>query len=96
MEITPKGCQHGAKIDAEIHQKPIQELVAEQIKKNIKNHVFLMCKIMQIHHTVVKKQGFARRVREREIHEQSIKMRAKSMPKSMKNLCKIHARKREA
>ena len=55
-----KGCQHGARIDAKTHHKTMQKQVAVNIRKDMKNLVFMMCKTVRIHHTVVKKQGFTR------------------------------------
>ena len=60
--LMPKGCQNGAKIDAKTHQKSMQKQVARNMRKILKNHVFPLCKTMQKHRTVVKKQGFARSV----------------------------------
>ena len=42
------------------------------MRKIMKIPPILMCKIMQIHNTVVKNKGFARWVCEPEIHQQSI------------------------
>ena len=60
------------------------------------NHVFLMCKTMQIHHTVVKKQGLAMWVRDWKKYKKTSKNMSISLPKSMTNLCKNHARKSDA
>ena len=57
----------------------------------MKKRVFQKCKTMQICGTVVKKQGFARFVREREFHQKSTNNESKYHPKidekSMQNPC---------
>ena len=61
----PKECQHGAKIDAQTHQKPMPKLVTNKIIKVIKINVFLNGKIILIHCKNNGFEGFAGCARER-------------------------------
>ena len=81
----PKGFQKETKLDAETHYKSMLKLVAKKMDKQMNNHVFPRGKIMQIHHAVVQKQGFAGCMCEQEIHQTTIKNDTKSLPKSMKD-----------
>ena len=63
----PKSTQNRCQIAPEIYAKRS----CGKIWKIMQNHVFLMYKIMQIHHTVVKKQGLARCMREHEMSSKS-------------------------
>ena len=54
-------------------KNPSKTLSRTKMRRIMEKHVFLMCKIMQIYHTVIKKQGFARWVRERKNHQKNIK-----------------------
>ena len=49
LNVIPKGCQNGCKLDAKSHQQLMPKQVAKQIMEIIKNNVFLMCKNIQIH-----------------------------------------------
>ena len=49
LNLMPKGSQNGAKIDAQTHRKSMPKLVMEKIRKNIKNHVSLNGKNIEIH-----------------------------------------------
>ena len=59
----------------------MQNLVAENNRKIMNNHVFLVCENMQIYYTVVKNQGFARCVFERENQQHILKLRQHFMYK---------------
>ena len=49
MKIIAKGSQNEAEINAKTHQKSMPELVSEEIKKIIKNHVSPKSEIIEIH-----------------------------------------------
>ena len=48
LDVMPKGCQHGANIDAKTHQTNAQT-GQEQIHENHKHHVSLNGKIIKTH-----------------------------------------------
>ena len=52
-----EGNQNGVQINAKTHQQSMQQMVAKKVRKQMKNQVLLMCEIIQIHNTVIKKQG---------------------------------------
>ena len=96
MKLTPKGSQNGAEIDAKTHQQSMPKQVLKKIMKIIKNHVSLKGKIIQIHCRNYGFEGLAGCVRERKRYQtKTSKERPTSIPKSMKNRYKFHARKRE-
>ena len=53
-----------------------------------------MCELMQIHHSVVKNQSFAGRVREQETHPENIKRIIPIPPQIKETQEKFHVRKR--
>jgi hypothetical protein len=84
-QCIPKGYPNGAKFDAQSHQKPKPKLLAEKIMKIINNHVFLMCKTCKFIIKTMFFESLAGCVRERQMIKKTSKMKAKSIPKSMKN-----------
>ena len=49
MVLIPDEYQHGAKLDAQTHQKSMPKQVTEKLGNIIQNHVFLMCRNIRIH-----------------------------------------------
>ena len=92
LNVMPKGSQDGAEIVTITHQKTMPKLVTEKIMKIIKHHVSLKGKIIEIH---CKNKCFwwFRKLRTRTV-KVSNKLQ-KSIPTSMKNQYKFHARKRD-
>ena len=81
-------CQNSLKINATTG--------TDTDKENHQIYIFWNVKTTKSAVRVIVFEGFARWVRERKIINKSSKMRLKSMPKSMKNQCKFHARKSDA
>ena len=90
--MTPTMRQNGANIDAGTHKQSMQKLVPNKMRKIINTDV-KTCKFIG---RVIKFEGFARWVREREVHQKAITNYTKSIPKLMKTQCKFHTRKSEA
>ena len=91
-----KGSQHGAKINAKAHKKSMQKLVVKKERKIMQHHVFLKCKNTFMIGTYSKFEVLQGECANGKIIKKSSNMRPKSMPKSRKNQCKIHARKSDA
>ena len=85
--------QRGATMDANSTTKRFRNQCTKKVPKRRRNimrtHVFLMGRIMQIHHTVVKCAN-------RKLIKQTSKMIPKSIPKSMNNQCNINPRRNHA
>ena len=96
MKITPKGFLNAAKFDAETHNKSMQKLGQKKKRNIIKNNVFLKCKNMQIYCKGHQIGGFCKVGARTGNPSKNHQKLPKSISKSMKNQCKIHARKRDA
>ena len=74
----------------------MQELVAEKERKIIQKHVSQNGKIIEFHCENNGFDGFEGCMCERERYQKQSRMKSKSITKSMKHLCKSHARKSDA
>ena len=95
LNLIPKGCQDGAQIDANIHQKSMPTLVKRRKHENHKNHVSLNENFIQNHCKNNCLKGLAGCACKRKRYPKNVfkQMIHNFYSKSMQNRYNSHARK---